>query len=80
VAQDLFSFLKGCNSGDCTLSQFVQALSLMPIANLNVGGEVDMVFSVVFNLTYLSNMNSRIKLSKLPLSRLHFSLRVNNII
>lgn len=76
-----FSLLNGSPSGECVLSQFVDALSMMPTAILHLNGEVDMVFAVVLSLlNCLSNLDKRIKLSKLSPPRPHFSLRVKNMI
>lgn len=75
-----FSLLNG-SPGECVLSQFVDALSMMPTAILHLNGEVDMVFAVVLSLlNCLSNLDKRIKLSKLSPPRPHFSLRVKNMI
>lgn len=35
------------SAGECVLSQFVEALSMMPNAVLHINGKVDMVFAVV---------------------------------
>lgn len=42
--------LNGCVSGDCVLSQFLEALSLTLITDLNIGRELDVVFSVVLSV------------------------------
>lgn len=57
-----FSPLNGFTSGECVLSQFVEALSMMPNTILHINGGVDVVFSVALSLlNYQSNLNQRIK-------------------
>lgn len=52
-----FSRLNG-SPGACVLSQFVEALSMMPTTILHINGEVDMVFAVVLSLlNCLSNLD-----------------------
>lgn len=39
-----FSLFNGSTSGECVLSQFVEALSMMPNTILHINREVDVVF------------------------------------
>lgn len=53
-----FSLLNGSTSGECVLSWFVEAFSMIPNAILHINGEVDMVFAVEYSLlNYLSNLD-----------------------
>lgn len=53
-----FSLLNGSTSGECILSPFVEALSVMPNTFLHINGAVEMVFVVeVSLLNYLSSLD-----------------------